>query len=122
MNRPGEDIADRLLRFALNVLWVCRKLPRTPEAQIIRRQLFRSATSTGAQYEEARSAESAADFIHKVRIGAKEMREARYGLKMLHGARFIKEDTATRLLDKPDELLSILLASAHTAAIRREKY
>ena len=114
----GAELAQRFLRFTLNVLWLCRRLPPQPEAQIVRRQLFRSASSAGAQYEEARCAESKADFVHKLKVGAKEMREARYWLRVLHGAGFIGGGSATALIDESDQLSAILNASVTTVRRR----
>ena len=74
--RKGDDIADRLMRFAANVLWICRFLPSTVEGRHIRKQLTAAGTSPGANYEEARCAESRADFVHKIRTANKEMRES----------------------------------------------
>ena len=71
----GENIAARLLVFGACVVRLCRRLPDDASAKPIARQLVRSATGGGANYEEARGAESCADFIHKVGIANKELRE-----------------------------------------------
>jgi four helix bundle protein len=71
----GENIATRLLVFGAGVVRLCRRLPDEASAKHIARQL-RAATGGGANYEEARGAESRADFIHKVGIANKELREA----------------------------------------------
>ena len=71
----GENIATRLLVFGAGVVRLCRRLPDDASAKHIARQLVRSATGGGANYEEARGAESRADFIHKVGIANKELRE-----------------------------------------------
>jgi four helix bundle protein len=73
--RKGADIAERLLELAVNVLQVARTLPRDVAGRHIASQVVRSSTSGGANYEEARGAESRADFIHKLGIAAKELRE-----------------------------------------------
>src|SRR5512141_1073962 len=74
----GENIAMRLLVFGAGVVRLCRRLPDDASAKHIARQLVRAATGGGANYEEARGAESRADFIHKVGIANKELREALY--------------------------------------------
>src|SRR5206468_11726589 len=66
----GDDIARRLLRFGLDVLCFMRQLPGDYVGRHIGRQLVRAATAGGANYEESRSAESCADFAHKVSIAA----------------------------------------------------
>ena len=78
----GEDIARRLLRFAVHVLRLVRELQRDSIGRHVARQLLRSSTAGGANYEEARSAESRADFAHKVGIAAKEVRQSRYWLRL----------------------------------------
>jgi four helix bundle protein len=77
-------------------------------------QWIRSATSAGANYEEARAAESGLDFAHKVSIAAKEAREARYWLLLVAEAEWLKSDVSG-LIRESGELTAILLASARTA-------
>ena len=76
----GDDIADRLEALGANVVSVVRALPKDRAAKLIADQLLRSATAGGSNYEEARSAQSRRDFVHKVSLAAKEMREALYWL------------------------------------------
>ena len=92
--RKGDDIALRLRRFAVRVLRVVRALPADLAGKHVARQLVRSATGGGANYEEARGGESRADFVHKVSVARKEMREA-------------------------DELVAILTSSVNTAKRNR---
>ena len=73
----GDDIANRLLDLAIASLQLATRLEGTPAGKHIARQLIGCSTSTGANYEEARSAESPADFAHKVGIAAKEVGETR---------------------------------------------
>ena len=63
----GDNIADRLLAFAAQVLRIISRLDRSTSATHIAKQLTRAATAGGANYEEARGAESRADFIHKIK-------------------------------------------------------
>ena len=79
----GDDIASRLLEFAARILDVIAGLPQTVLGKHIARQLTRAATSGGANYEEARGAESRADFAHKVQVSAKEVRESVYWVKLI---------------------------------------
>jgi len=80
-----NDLAERLLRFAIDVILFLQKLPNTEEYRIIKKQLIKSATSSGANYEEAQGASSKADFTNKVRIALKEMRESNYWLRVING-------------------------------------
>jgi four helix bundle protein len=63
-----ENLSERLFKFAVNVLKFLKKLPRTPEMNVIRYQLAKSSTSSNANYEESQAGSSKADFNNKVRI------------------------------------------------------
>ena len=76
-------------------------------------QRVRSATSAGANYEEARHAESRADFVHKVGLAAKELAEALYWLRWLDKLALLRAEPAVQR--EADELIAILVASARTA-------
>src|SRR6476660_7472518 len=79
-----NDIPDRLLDFAARVGIMTDSLPaRKRLARHIAGQLVRCSTSPGATYEEAHGAESKADFVHKLSLGLKELREAHYWLRLI---------------------------------------
>jgi four helix bundle protein len=78
MQNQRENLSDRLIEFAADTILLCDKLNRTLAQRHIAGQLVRSATSSGANYEEACAAESRADFIHKMQIVLKELRESFY--------------------------------------------
>lgn len=111
----GDDISERLLSFAAEVLLLARKLPDDSASKHVSRQLVRSATGGGANYEEARGAESRADFVHKVSIAAKEMRESLYWLRLSERAKLVDDQQLAALIDEANQLVSILTASAKTA-------
>jgi four helix bundle protein len=115
VDMKGEDIARRLLLFAVGVLRLVRALRSDAIARHVARQLMRSATAGGANYEEARSAESRADFVHKVSVAAKELRESRYWLRLISEADLVPGVALTPLITEAGELLAILTASAKTA-------
>ena|SRR5690348_16065091 len=73
----GDDITMRMFRFSVEILSVVRRLSNDRVASHVAKQLIRSATSGGANYEEARSAESRADFVHKLHVAAKEVQADR---------------------------------------------
>jgi len=77
-------------------------------------QLVRAATGGGSNYEEARGAESRADFVHKTSVAAKEVREALYWLKLVGQAKLSDKDIA-ELIKEADELVAILTSSVRTA-------
>ena len=114
----GDDIAERLLDFATEVLLVVGGLPKSVEARHIAKQLTRSGTAGGAHYEEARGAESRADFAHKALLAAKEVGEAVYWLRLSERARFSRRPTLGQAIAEGRELVAILKASARTARKR----
>jgi four helix bundle protein len=79
-------------------------------------QIVRSATSAGANYQEARHAESRADFVHKIGVAAKELGETLYWLRLLDKLGLLP--TGSGLPREADELIAILVASARTARSR----
>ena len=87
-------------------------------ANHIARQLVRAATGGGANYEEARGAESGAEFIHKVGIANKELREALYGLRLTEEATLVADGELAALIREADELVAILTSSIRTATQR----
>jgi four helix bundle protein len=64
----GDDIEERLVSFAVQVLELCERLPKSPAGTHLSGQLLRSGTAGAPNYAEARAAESAVDFIHKLGI------------------------------------------------------
>jgi four helix bundle protein len=114
----GDDIAERLLNFAVGCLHVVVELEKTVIGKQVARQLSRCSTSGGANYGEARSAESAADFAHKVAIAGKEVGESVYWLKIAHRAQLVATPEVTRWIQEGEELVRILGASARTARTR----
>jgi len=105
-----------MLDFAAGAMAVAEALPQSAAGKHITGQLIRSATSAGANYEEARGAESRADFVHKVALATKELRESVYWLGLVQ-ARSMARLPPT-LLREGDELTAILVASANTARKR----
>jgi len=81
----------------------------------VAKQLWRAVTGGGANYEEARGAESRADFVHKVRVATKELREAYYWLRLVQRSSWLPPGAADRWVEEIDQLVAILVASARTA-------
>lgn len=114
----GENISIRLRRFAVQVVRLCQTLPKGPAAKHILGQLVRAATGGGSNYEEARGAESRADFIHKVGVANKEVREALYWLRLIKEADLVVNAELDALVREADELVAILTSSIKTAKQR----
>ena len=119
--RKGDDIAERLEALAAAILDdLLPKLERRWASRHVGRQLARGATGAGSNYEEARGAESRADFAHKIGVATKELREARYWLHLSLRSRTLShdlpdKDQLRRLAAEADELVAILTASGRTA-------
>ena len=100
----GEnDLQGRLFNFAVAVIRMLRSLTSGNDLRIISNQLERSATSFGANYEEAQAAFSRADFGFKVGISLKEMRESNYWLRIL---KELYQENAEIMADEPMKLLN----------------
>jgi len=113
--RIADNIADRLLEFAARVTKVARELPRDVAGRHIADQLLRSGASPGALYQEARSAESRRDFVHKLSVALKEMRETRYWLQLTAHAGLVSSARLVAVIREADELCRILGKSRTTA-------
>ena len=105
-----KDLSERLFEFAVRVIKYLRNLPNAPEYKIIRYQLTKSSSSSGANYEEAQAGSSRADFANKVRIALREMRESNYFLRILNVTLpdTYKDTEFSFLLQESKELMNIL--------------
>ena len=83
MEKKNFDLEDRLVDFACKCLDVCELLPGTKAGQNLEYQLSKSSTATALIYGEAQAAESRADFLHKMRMVLKEIKETRINLKII---------------------------------------
>ena len=119
--RRGDDLANRLLQFAAAVLQLVAKLPTDPPSKNIARQLSRAVTAAGANYAEARGAESRKDFVHKLRIADKEARESHYWLTLIAALWDEHAVEAGKRSVEADELVAILTASVRTAVARSQR-
>jgi four helix bundle protein len=110
----GDDLADRLVNFAVHVTRLVDSLPASASTRHIADQLFRAATSAGANYEEARGAESRRDFVHKLGVSLKEMQESYYWLRLAAGLQIVDADLSV-LAEEARALCRILGKSRITA-------
>ncbi len=110
------DLEERLIDFAVRIIRTAEALPKSSVGIHIAGQLMRSGTSPAPNYGEAQSAESRSDFIHKMKICLKELREARVWLLMIVRANLINPASKIEpLLDETDQLISIFVKSIKTA-------
>ncbi len=111
----GDDLSDRFLNFAARIIRLVNALPKNAAARHIGGQLLRSGTSIGANYEEARGAESKADFNHKLGVSWKEARESWYWLRLVKRAKLVKPELIDSLLQESNEITAIIGKSLSTS-------
>lgn len=109
------DLEDRMVNYAASVLKMVDMLPKGFAANHLGKQLLRSGTSAALNYGESQASESRADFIHKLKIVLKELKESHICLRLLTSQNYISEETAVPVLQETNELISILVASTNTA-------
>ena len=116
------DLEERLIDFAVRVIRMAESLPKTKVANHIAGQLLRCGTSPAPNYGEAQSAESRADFIHKMKVCLKELRETRVWLLMIVRVKLIKPvSKLDSLIQENNELISIFVTSIRTAKKGKKK-
>jgi len=116
------DLQDRLIAYAVRIIKLSEALPESRAGKHVSSQILRSGTSPAPNYGEAQSAESRADFIHKLKVALKELRETSIWLKIVAQAGLIQRAAALgSLLEETDELISILFKSIDTARKNEEK-
>ena len=110
----GNDLAERLAKYAGETLVAASEIPDTKEGRHVRDQLTRSGTAPGAHYGEARSVQSSTDFVHKISLAAKEQRESVHWLRTCVFADYFERDVR-HLVREGEELSAILATSLRTA-------
>jgi len=111
-----KDIENRLIDFSVDISeWIIR-LPRHPTVFHLKDQIIRSSTSAALNYGEAQSAESKRDFIHKINIVMKELRETKINLEMISRLEMSMDKTKINaLISENDQLLAIFFRTLQTA-------
>jgi four helix bundle protein len=116
------DLEDRLIDFAVRVIRFAESLPKNKVGNHIAGQLIRCGTSPAPNYGEAQSAESRSDFVHKMKVCLKELRETRIWLLMIVRCDLIKRASRLEsLIHENDELISIFATSIKTAKQKDKK-
>jgi four helix bundle protein len=116
-----DEMIDRLLDHAVRAGKVVDAMPESKLGRHVATQLVRCGTAAGPNYEEGCAAESRNDFIHKLRIALKEMRETRYWLRYIVRAELLPEPRLADLIQESNELCLILGASVATADANRDE-
>jgi four helix bundle protein len=114
------DLEQRLLEFASRIIRLVESLPKSRAGNHIAGQLLRSGTSALPNHGEAQAAESVDDFIHKLKLGLKELRESFRWLRLIQYSGLIKPAVRVQpLLNETDELIRIFVTSVKTAEKRK---
>ena len=116
-NEDGKtyDLEERLIDFAVRIIRMAESLPKTRVGNHVSGQLVRCGTSPAPNYGEAQGAESRADFIHKMKVCLKELRETRVWLLIIVRAELIKPTSKLdSLIQETNELISIFVTSIRT--------
>ncbi len=108
----ANALQDRLIRFSTEIIQLSIRLPEDKVGQYFSNQIMRSGISPSVNYAEACSAEYSSDFIHKMKVCLKELRETQVCLKLIHIN--INADTL-KIQNEEDELISIFVRSIRTA-------
>jgi len=109
-DQPDPGIQQRTFRFALKPIKLFQHLEKGKggAGRVIARQFLRSATSVEASIEEAQSAESRADFIHKLTVSQKEARESLYWLRLLEESEILSKGELDSLLQESQAIIAII--------------
>ena len=114
MNR--YNLEDRLVDFSVLIIEIVNQIPNTKAGNHLSGQIVRSGTSVSLNYGEAQSGESRRDFIHKIKVVLKELRETYVALKIIHKTKLFKNETMIIEAKKEsNELISIFVKSVETA-------
>jgi four helix bundle protein len=119
-----DELSERLLEFSVRVGKVVDALPDTRLGRHVVGQLVRCGTSPPPNYEEACAAESRADFVHKLKVALKELRESRFWLRYIARAELLAAGKIGKILDECNQLCNIIGKSTATAkgvAKRKDK-
>ena len=121
MSKPTFDLEERLLEYSARVVRLTESMKRNRAANHIGDQLLRSGTSPYGNHGEAEGAESINDFIHKLRVCYKELRESRRWMRLIQRASLVtKPPLLDPLIAEAEELIRIFAASIRTAEKKRD--
>ncbi|MBD81141.1 MAG: four helix bundle protein [Crocinitomicaceae bacterium] len=110
------DLEDRLIEYSALIIELTRSMSKDYVSNYLSNQLVRSGLSPSLNYAEAQGAESRKDFVHKMKIALKELRETRMNLKIIERSQFLSDTgKLTSILDENNQLISIFVKSIETA-------
>jgi four helix bundle protein len=109
------DLEDRLLGFSARIIRLVDSLPNTRAANHIAGQLLRCGTSPYGNHGEVEAAESRKDFIHKLKVCLKELKETRRWLRLIAKSSMVPAPQMAAILHETEELIKIFFSSVRTA-------
>ena len=115
----GDELEGRLIDFAVRIIKLSARLPKTPAGKHVAGQILRSGTSLAPNYGEARGAKSHADFVHKLGIVLKELNETSIWLRIIQRSKLLKKELLTDIVAENRELCRIFTASLKTTRTTR---
>jgi len=116
-NEKKFDLEERLIDFAVWIIELTENLPNTKAGIYLGGQLLRSGISPALNYGEAKGAESKSDFVHKMKVCLKELKETFNNMRILHRSKIYKsEQGLLNLISECNELISIFVKSINTAS------
>ncbi len=118
MSEEKFDLEERLLDFSVSIIQLVDELPDSRAGRHVAGQLLRSGTSPLPNHGEAQAAESRDDFIHKLKLCLKELRESWRLMRLAKKARLAEGESIDPLLKETDELIRIFVTSIKTASTR----
>jgi len=123
MKKQTYDLEERLLEYSVLIIKIVEQLPKTRVGNHVAGQLLKSGTSPYPNHGEAQAAESAKDFIHKLRISLKELRETQRWLKLIQRVPHIKSSKLLNdALQETEELIRIFVTSIKTAQKKKNSH
>ena len=120
MDKKNRDLSGRLLDFSVEVIKIVNALPKTVPGRQIAKQMTGAGTSCGANYEEACGAEPRSDFIHKMSIVLKELKETRYWLRWIKKTEMLAPTYTGPIMDEGEQLCAIMARSIMTAKTQKK--
>jgi len=115
------DLQERLVDFAVRIINVVEALPESRAGRQVANQLIRSGTAPAANYGEAQSAESRSDFVHKMKVALKELRETMVWLQVIERKPLCEPLKMKEITKECNELIAIFVKSIQTATSNLEK-
>jgi four helix bundle protein len=116
----AKDPQSRADDFAVRIVRLSARLPKTAAGRHIATQILRSGTSPAPNYGEARGGESEADLVHKLRIVLKELNETSIWLRVIERSQLMKKELVAHLVKENSELCKIFTASLKTVRSRNK--